>query len=150
MVGFTTAAALVKARSFFGKIFSSPWLYVALVFIAVMVGTFYYLKVDKENAVEQATTEAIENAAKEATIESFETKNEIEDRTQEVDEKFIIIRERTVKDFSNARNNVRNKPVDEQVAPTPKLIIDTINELDKLHQQRRNENPIDNTQSETE
>lgn len=128
---------LSKVGGFFGGLLKSPWFYAALAFIAVGTGTFFYLKHDKENAVEQATITATENANTNATIRSYETQGEITERVIVIDQNYAAMREQTAKDYANARSTVQNAPVEERDAQAPALLIDTLNELDRLHQARR-------------
>ena len=138
---------LASVGTFFGKVFSSKWLYVALAFAAIAGGTFYYLKHDKANAVDQADVTATEKANTTATIQSLEAQNKTADRAAAVDRDYTAKREQTAKDYANARNSIEAAPVDERDAPAPRLLIDTLNELDRLHQQR--EHPDSVHQSET-
>ena len=134
--------ALAKVGTFFGKVFSSKWLYVALAFIAIAGGTFYYLKNDKANAVDQATVTATEKANSTATIQSLEAQTKATDRGAAVDREYIAKREQTAKDYANARNTIDTAPVAERDAPAPRLLIDTLNELDRLHQQREHPDSV--------
>lgn len=134
--------ALAKLGTFFGKVFSSKWLYVALAFIAIAGGTFYYLKNDKANAVDQATVTATEKANSTATIQSLEAQGKVTERVIVVDRNYTALREQTAKDYANARNSIEAAPVDERDAPAPRLLIDTLNELDRLHQQREHPDSV--------
>lgn len=136
-----------KIGNFFRSVLSSKWLYVVLAFAAIAGGTYYYLKHDKESAVDQATVTATEKANSTATIQSLEAQNKASDRGAAVDRDYIAKREQTAKDYANARNTIETAPVEERDAPAPRLLIDTLNELDRLHQQR--EHPDSVHQSET-
>lgn len=135
-LGLAEIPFLLKAKSFFSKLFSSPWFYAALIFIAIAAGTFWYLKDDKADAVQQATIEATEQADQRATVRSLETKTEVQERTQKIDRDFTELREQTTKDFTNVRNRVENAPVEERNASAPRLLVDTLNELDRLRAER--------------
>lgn len=130
---------LTKMGGFFKKLVTSVWFYVALAFLALSIGTFFYLKTDKNNAVEEARTQATEQANNTATIRSFEIESESARRVNQIDQDFQAKRERTIEDFSNVRNTVNNAPIEERDASAPALLIDTLNELDRMQQNRRNE-----------
>lgn len=131
-----------KAGNLVKTVFTSKWLYVALAFIAIAGGTAYYLKHDKENAVNQATTSATEKANTTATVKSLEAQNTVAGRTAVVDTAYVVLREQTAKDYANARNSIETAPVEERDAPAPRVIIDTLNELDRLHQQREHPDSV--------
>lgn len=134
--------ALAKVGSFFGRVVTSPWFYAALIVIAVGTGTFFYLRWDKENAVEQATVTATTTANQTATVASLEAQTETQQRTQVIDRNYTRLREQTAKDFTNARNFVETQPVEERDAQAPRVLVDTLNELDRLRQGRADANPV--------
>lgn len=140
-LGLAEIPFLLKVKSFFGKLFSSPWFYAALVFIAIAVGTGWYLKNDKAEAVEQATEQATQQANQEATIQSLEAQTTTQERTQKIDREFTDLREQTTKDFTNVRNKIDTAPVEERDAPAPRILVDTLNELDRLRQERARTGP---------
>lgn len=125
-------------RSFF----SSKWLYVALAFAALAGGTYLYLKHDKESAVDQATVIATEKANSTATIQSLEAQNTVAGRAAAVDTAYIILREQTAKDYANARNTIEAAPVEDRDAVASPVIIGTLNELDRLHEQREHPDTV--------
>ncbi len=134
--GLAEITIFTKIGSFFKKLFTSPWLYVILAFVAIAGGTFFYLKHDKSAAVESARIEATEQANTSATIQSYEAQTETSNRTHQIDQDYQVRREQTARDYANARNSVQDAPVEERDAPAPRVIIDTLNELDRMHQQR--------------
>ncbi len=131
-IPFLAPAAALKVGSFFKNLLSSKWLYVALAFVALAGGTYLYLKHDKKEAVAAATT----GANQKATNVALGTQAAVTDRQQAVEQKFIILREQTIKDYSNARATLNAAPADERQAPAPRLIIDTLNDLDRLRSAR--------------
>jgi hypothetical protein len=135
-IGIAEIPFLLKVKSFFGKLFSSPWFYAILAFAAIAVGTGWYLKNDKAEAVEQATEQAFEQAGQEATVKSLEAQTTTQERTQTIDRDFTDLREQTTEDFTNVRNKIDTAPVEARDAPAPRLLIDTLNELDRLRQER--------------
>lgn len=135
-LGIAEIPFLLKVKSFFGKLFSSPWFYAVLIFAAIAVGTGWYLKNDKADAVQEATIEATERADQRATVQSLETQNQVQERTQKIDRDFTDLREQTTKDFTNVRNQIETAPVEERSAPAPRILVDTLNELDRLRAER--------------
>lgn len=140
--GLAEISIVSKIGGFFKKLFTSPWFYVVLAFIAIGVGTFFYLKHDKNEAVEQARTEATEQADTKATLQSYEAQAETTNRTRQIDQDYQIKREQTAKDYANARNTVQTAPVEDRDARASPVIIDTLNELDRLHLQREHPDSV--------
>lgn len=131
-----------KIANGFRSFFSSKWLYVVLAFAAIAGGTYFYLKNDKADAVDQATVTATEKANTTATVQSLEAQTKASDRGAVVDREYIVLREQTAKDYTNARNTVETAPAESRDAPAPPLLIDTLNELDRLHQQREHPDSV--------
>lgn len=124
--------AMVGIRAFLGsRKFLIP-LAIVLLLLAIVGGTYLYLNKQQE----QAVTAAVEAADSKATIKSYETKDAIESRTIVIDRRFEDLQRQTTKDYTNVRNDINNAPVEERDAQAPVLIIDTLNELDRLRQQR--------------
>jgi len=117
---------------FFKGLVKSVWFYVALAVLALGVGTYFYLKESTANQIEQAVT----NANQGATIKTYQTREEAEavfaDRVQPMEQKA----EQTRRDYQNVRNQVQQRPQPERQAAAPPLIIDTLNELDRLRSAR--------------
>jgi hypothetical protein len=134
--------AISRVGNFFKTLFTSKWLYIALAFAAVAGGTYLYLKNDKADAVNQATVTATEKANSSATIQSLEAQTRVSDRAAGVDRDYIAKREQTAKDYANARNTIETAPVEERDAPAPRLLIDTLNELDRMHQRREHPDSV--------
>lgn len=124
--------AWATVRAFFGsRRFLIP-LGIVLFLLAIGGGTYYYLNQQQKRAV--AT--AVEAADSKATIKSFETKDAIETRTIIIDRRFDDLQRQTIKDYANVRNTVQTAPVDQREAQAPALLIDTLNQLDRLRQAR--------------
>jgi citrate lyase gamma subunit len=105
--------------------------------LSVGAGTYFYLNHQQE----QAVAAAVKTADDKATIQTYETKEIINTRTIEVDRRFDDLQRQTIKDYANVRNQIEAAPVEERDAQAPALIIDTLNELDRLRQ-RRNEGGV--------
>lgn len=131
-----TIPTAASVAGFFGRVFKSPWFYVILAFIAIAGGTFWYLRADKADAVEQAATQATQNANTNATIQTQAAQVEYTERVQPIDQRYIILREQTTRDYANVRNEVQSAPVEERDARAPRILIDTVNSLDRLRGQR--------------
>jgi len=125
--------ALVGVKAFLGsKKFLIPMAIITLL-LAIGGGTYFYLNHQQEQAVEAA----VETADAKATIQTYETKEIINTRTIEVDRRFDDLQRQTIKDYSNVRNQIETAPVEEREAQAPALLVDTLNQLDRMRQQRR-------------
>ena len=124
--------AMVGIRAFLGsKKFLIPLAIITLL-LAIGGGTYFYLNHQQEEAV----AAAVETADSNATIRTYETKEIINTRTIEVDRRFDELQRQTIEDYNNVRNQIENAPVEERDAQAPAILVDTLNELDRLRQQR--------------
>jgi len=105
---------------------------IILLFIAVAFGVSRHL----DNQTDERIASAVQNVNLDATNKTLETNNRVQIKNAEVDAKAIEKRVRTAKDYTNVRNDVEAAPVTVREAPVPPLLIDTINELDRLRQDR--------------
>lgn len=121
-----------KALALAKKVISSKWLYVGLAFIALAGGTYFYLVHDKKEAV----TTAVKGADQAATNKTLQTGIAVDAAVAAKEPKFIILHDQTVKDYTNARATLQAAPADERSAQAPRLIIDTINDLDRMRAAR--------------
>lgn len=117
---------------FFKKVFTSKWLYVVLLMIAIGGGIYLTLNHWKDQAVSTAVT--TENTK--ASNTALEAKDRINTRTGAVDVQMDKLRDQTTKDFTNARATLQAQPQADRDAPAPRVIIDTINDLDRLRSTR--------------
>jgi predicted ribosomally synthesized peptide with SipW-like signal peptide len=124
----TWAAAKLFLKS---KKFIIPAIAVALL-LAIGGGTYAYLNHQTHEAVKTAVTQSDSKA----TIKTYQTNDAINARTQEIDRKADDLRNQTTKDFTNARNHVQAAPPQDRNAQAPALLIDTLNELDRLRSSR--------------
>jgi hypothetical protein len=125
-----------------GGFFKSKWLYIALAVIAVGGGTYLYLQHDKKEAV----TTAVKAADTTATIKSQAADIVVTTRNQAVDQKMDRLKVQTVKDFTNARATLQAAPASDRDAQAPRVIIDTINDLDRLRAGRDDAGTVSNTE----
>lgn len=124
----TWAAAKLFFKS---KKFLIPAAVIALL-LAIGGGTYFYLNHQQKQAVEAAVTSVNDKA----TIQTYHTKEIINTRTVEVDRRFDALQRQTIEDYANVRNQIQNAPEAARDAQAPALLIDTLNELDRLRQQR--------------
>ena len=123
---------MVAVKSFFtSKKFLIPAAVIALL-LAVGGGTYYYLN----HQTKELVATKVEQAGNQATIKSYETKDAITTRTIVIDQKFDDLRVRTAQDYTNARNKVEAAPQADRDAQAPALLIDTLNDLDRLRRDR--------------
>lgn len=124
--------AWVGIRAFLGsKKFLIPLAIITLL-LAIGGGTYFYLNHQQKEAV----AAAVETADANATIRTYETKEIINTRTIEVDRRFDQLQRQTIEDYNNVRNQIENAPAEERDAQAPAILVDTLNELDRLRQQR--------------
>lgn len=129
---FPALPAWAGIRMFLGsKKFLIPAAVIALL-LAIGGGTYFYLNHQQK----QAVAAAVETADTKATIQSYQTKDQIETRTIIIDRKFDDLQRQTIKDYANVRNQVQSAPVPERDAQAPALLIGTLNELDRLRAAR--------------
>ncbi len=129
-----TLPAKAAVLSFLGsKKFLIPAGIIALL-LAVGMGTYFYLGSQTDELVDTA----VENAAAQSTIETLETEGEIRDRSDDIDAEFDELERETRKDTEDVRNQVESAPEDQRNAPADPLLVDTINELDRLRRERGN------------
>lgn len=126
------AAGLVKVGGFFKALFKSPVFYVVLAFIAIGGGTYLYLKNDKKEAV----AEAVQHADSEATVRTYKAKERVSQKAQAIDDRFDALATQTAKDYAHARAQIDVAPTAERDAQAPALLIDTLNQLDRLRGER--------------
>lgn len=122
------AKLLVKAKT----VVTSKWFWAALLLIAVAGGTVVTLNHWKN----QAVTTAVTTSNQTATIDTYKTKDAVDTRTQVIDQRFDKKREQTIKDYAHVRNQVQAAPPAERDAQAPRILIDTLNELDRVRSAR--------------
>lgn len=132
MFGIEWAVLGTKVGGFFKKVFTSKWLYVGLAVLALAGGTYMTLNHWKS----QAVTTAVKGADQTATVQSQKAGLAADKGAQQVDQKMDKLKVQTVKDYTNARATLRAAPQADRDAQAPAVIIDTINDLDRLRSGR--------------
>lgn len=124
--------AWAAAKLFFkSKKFLIPAAVITLL-LAIGGGTYFYLN----HQTKELVATKVEQVNSQATIKSYETKDAINTRTIVIDRKFDDLRVRTAQDYTNARNKVEAAPQEDRDAQAPHLLIDTLNDLDRLRRDR--------------
>ncbi len=100
--------------------------------LAIGVGTYFYLNKQTNKLVNSA----VENVNLQATNKTLETQAKVQNRAAAVDVKMDALKVQTTKDYEYVRNQIQSAPAEQKAAAVPSLIIDTINELDRLRQNR--------------
>lgn len=126
MVLALPAASAVKGF-FLSKKFLIPAAILAL-FLAVGAGTYFYIK----NQTDEKVTAAVETANSTATIKTFETLDQVTSAYSTIDQKADAKERQTIKDYQYVTYRIESAPMEQKTAPVPPLIIDTLNELDRL------------------
>ncbi len=119
------------------SVFTSKWLYVILLMIAIGGGIYLTANHWKDQAVSTAVT----GADTKATVQSQAAGLEVGTRNAAVDQKADKLKYQTVKDYTNARATLQAAPPASRDAQAPAVIIDTINNLDRLRA-ARDTNPV--------
>ena len=128
-----TSAAILSG---IGRVFKSPWLWAVLLLVGVGGGTYWYLKDDKRDAVEDAENRGAQDANNQANEETRDVENAIEAATDKIIADNARLREQTAKDFERVRGRIETASQQEREAPVAPLIVDTLNELDRLRANR--------------
>lgn len=105
---------------------------------AVGFGTYKFLNRQVDDKVELAVGKANDDA----TIQTYETQGQIDTRTIIIDAQMDRLREQTIRDYSNVQNQIQFAPADQKAAPVPPLIIDTLNSLDRLRNDREDKGGV--------
>lgn len=124
-------SVLGKAKA----VLTSKWFWAAIFLVGVIGGVTYTLNHWKDDAVETA----VAGADDKSTIQTYETQETIDGRTQDIDRQYTKRREQTIKDYAHARNRLQTSPEAERNAQAPSVLIDTLNELDRLRVARESD-----------
>jgi len=121
------SAALIfgKVKGFFGKLFTNKWLWIALLG-AVAAYTGYRVF---HNYVDNKVETAVVDDRKDATIQTYQAKEKVDEGVADIDRKHDVIREQTIKEYHYVRDQIKAAPAEQREAPSPDLIIDTLNAL---------------------
>lgn len=124
--------ALAVIKGFFtSKKFLIPAAIITLL-LAIGGGTYFYLNKSKDEAVASAVTQA----DSQHTIRTYETITKVQDATITVDVKMDELRDQTIRDYEYVRNRIEAAPVQQREEAVPSLIIDTLNDIDRLRSER--------------
>ena len=132
MFGIEWAVLGTRVGGFFKRLLKSPWLYVAIAIIGIGGGTYFLLNHWKNEAV----TTAVSGANDKANVQTMGAKDHINTRSQDIDVKMDGLRQQTTKDYTNARATLNAAPQADRDSPAPRVIIDTLNDLDRLRATR--------------
>lgn len=121
--------AMAKIKGFLAGLLKSPYFWAALLVVGIGAGTYFYLK----HSTNQQIEAAVENSQSEATIDAFKTQDGISFGEQEIDQKYDQKKQKTTEEFNHVRNIIQAAPVEQRQAPVPPLLIDTLNNIDRMH-----------------
>lgn len=128
----TLTVAALKAKALFGKLLKSKWLYIILAVIAIGGGTYAYLN----HSTNQAVASAVANSDAKATIDTYKTRDQAEAALIPLNEKAEAKAEQTRKDYQHVRQQVYSHSAPERSQIAPPLIIDTLNDLERMSRSR--------------
>lgn len=114
------------------KVVSSKWLYVILAVLAIAGGTYLYLN----HSTKQQVAAAVKNVNADATLQTYATKDAANSRLVPLQQKSAEVAAQTQKDYEHVRRNIYTAPQADREAPAPRLIVDTLNDLERLSRTR--------------
>jgi hypothetical protein len=109
-----------------------PLFYVALAVLAIGGGTYFTLNHWKN----QAVTTAVAGADANATIKTYQTKDQAEAALVPLQEKEQVKAAQTQKDYTNVRTIIVTAPAPQRNAQVPRLVVDTLNDLERVSRDR--------------
>lgn len=133
--------ALAALRAFFtltgfkkslSGLLKQPLFYVALALLALGGGTYAYLNHSQHEAVKAA----VAGADSAATIQTYQTKDQAEAALVPLQEKEQAKAAQTQKDYANVRTVIVTAQAPQRNAQVPRLVIDTLNDLERLSRSR--------------
>ena len=122
--------------NWFGKLFRSPFLWAGLLLVGAATGTWWYLTSDKKEAVQKAEEKGASDANNRANEETRAIEDKLEQATDEIIADNARLREQAAKDFERVRGQIETAPPEQREEHVAPLIIDTLNELDRLRADR--------------
>lgn len=124
----TDFVILAKIKKAFSGLLKQPLFYVALALLALGVGTYFYL----DHAQNKAVATAVANNNSKATIQAYQTKDQAEAQLVPIQAKEQAKTAQTQKDYTNVRTVIVTAQAPQRNAQVPRLVIDTLNDLDRL------------------
>lgn len=134
---FFTVAGFKKSMT---GLLKQPLFYVAIALLAIGGGTYFTLNHWKN----QAVTTAVAGADSAATIKTYQTKDQAEAQLAPIQEKEQAKAIQTAKDYDHVRTVIVTAPSPQRNAQVPRLVIDTLNDLDRLSRSREESSGVPN------
>jgi hypothetical protein len=129
LAAFFTIAGFKKSIT---GLLKQPLFYVALALLAVGGGTYFTLNHWKN----QAVSTAVAGADSKATIQTYQTKEQAEAALAPIQEKEQAKAIQTAKDYTNVRTVIVTSQAPQRNAQVPRLVIDTLNNLERVSRER--------------
>lgn len=145
MEPITTLFTLASIKKHLTGLLKQPLFYVALALLALGVGTYVYL----DHQTKQAVSSAVQNADSNATIATYQTKEEAEDRLIPLEEKAEQKADQTRKDYAHVRTTIVTATPSSRDAQAPRILVDTVNELERLSRQREDSDRVPDAEVHT-
>lgn len=105
---------------------------IVLLLLTIGAGTFFFLRHQTDALVESA----VSGANQQATNTTLQQAQQISDEKAALDQQTIRIIVQTTKDYSHVEQRIQSAPAEQRQATVPPLVIDTLNELDRLRRDR--------------
>jgi preprotein translocase subunit SecF len=122
-------APLAAVKGFFTA--SKVKIIIALVAAAIAVGGF--LVWQNHWLFNKAVATKVENHDQQATIQTYQTKEKVDQASAQIDQQFAQKHEKTEKEYVYVRQNIQAAPSQDRNAPASPVIVDTLNGLERLH-----------------
>jgi hypothetical protein len=133
--------ALAALRAFFtltgfkksiSGLLKQPLFYVAIALLAIGGGTYFTLNHWKNEAV----TTAVAHADEHATIQAYQTKDQAEAQLAPIQAQEQAKAIQTAKDYDHVRTVIVTTQAPQRNAQVPRLVIDTLNNLERVSRER--------------
>lgn len=140
MTGLTTQAVetavevaakgpLIAVKGFFAS--AKVKIIIALVAAAIAVGGF--LVFQNHWLINKNVAAKVENHDQKATIQTYQTKQKVDEAGAKIDQQFAQKHEKTEKEYIYVRQSIQAAPSQDRNAPASPVVIDTLNGLERLH-----------------
>jgi uncharacterized protein HemX len=106
---------------------------IILVLIALAIGAGGFMVLQNRWLINKNVATQVANHDQNATIQTLTTKSKVDDASAKIDEQFAQKHEKTEKEYIYVRQQIQSAPADARNAPAPAIIVDTLNGLERLH-----------------
>ena len=137
----SAAVILDKVKSFVKGLLTNKWVWLVALALAASWWGYRTFTAHVEEKVEAAVTDD----RKDATIETYKAKEQIDEAVADIDRQHDVIREQTIKEYHYVREQIKTAPVEQREAAAPDLIVDTLNALGGMRRGQAGADPVPET-----